>query len=405
MSVTIGLITPYNGENLGDAAIQEAVIWNLTQRLENAEFIGFSLDPDETALKHGIRFERYSAWSASAGKDSSPTSASRARRIWNECTHFFESWRHARNVDALIVSGGGQLDEFWGGAREHPLTLLKWSIVARLSATPFIILSVGHSKLETRSARFFIYAALRFANYRSYRDSKSKKALLARAGFVAKDPVTPDLAFSLPESMKPRHNAEHPTQRVVGICPMAFKDPRRWPEKDGAIYELYISRLSSIAAGLIRRGNTIAVFGTAYRQDAAAVDDLLASIASIPDIGHLPPPFCPPVNSVTTLLEAMSSCQNIVVSRLHGAILGHWLAIPTIALSYDPKVDILMRSLDRTHRNFDIEAFSPEGLVDAIEEEQSSRGATVAAISRKTSSFRIELDRQYDTLLEILNND
>lgn len=42
----IALLTPYNGGNLGDAAIQDAMIANLRSRLPDAQFSGICLNCD-----------------------------------------------------------------------------------------------------------------------------------------------------------------------------------------------------------------------------------------------------------------------------------------------------------------------------------------------------------------------
>ena len=33
----------------------------------------------------------------------------------------------------LVVAGGGQLDEEWGGSWGHPYALMKWAVLARVA--------------------------------------------------------------------------------------------------------------------------------------------------------------------------------------------------------------------------------------------------------------------------------
>ncbi len=49
----IALLTPYNGENLGDASIQHAIITNLHRRLPNAEFSGVTMSDANFVEQHG----------------------------------------------------------------------------------------------------------------------------------------------------------------------------------------------------------------------------------------------------------------------------------------------------------------------------------------------------------------
>ena len=47
-------MTPYTGGNLGDGAIQEAVIENLKVIFPSAAFCLFALDPPTTTALHGV---------------------------------------------------------------------------------------------------------------------------------------------------------------------------------------------------------------------------------------------------------------------------------------------------------------------------------------------------------------
>ena len=50
----VGLFSPMGTGNLGDASTQDAVIFNLRKRLPSIEILGFSLNAEDTASRHGI---------------------------------------------------------------------------------------------------------------------------------------------------------------------------------------------------------------------------------------------------------------------------------------------------------------------------------------------------------------
>ena len=50
----IALLTPYTGGNLGDAAIQDAVIGNVRKRYPDAELCLVTLSPQATARLHKV---------------------------------------------------------------------------------------------------------------------------------------------------------------------------------------------------------------------------------------------------------------------------------------------------------------------------------------------------------------
>lgn len=180
MNKKIALLTPYTGGNLGDAAIQEAVISNIRQRAPQAEIFLITLCPEMTAELHGITsfpitpfaIKNYSpgpSYQLNTGKNSnrsayhdsksSPpipypketrfqqfttkllcnlkSSARKGRRTWaiakGELKHIVRSYLVMKQSSILIVSGGGQLDDYWGGAWGHPYALFKWSLLARIA--------------------------------------------------------------------------------------------------------------------------------------------------------------------------------------------------------------------------------------------------------------------------------
>ena len=57
----IGLMGPFGFGNLGDAAIQQAIIQHLYERYPQAKVIGFWLNPQDTEMRHNI-------WDYSVGR-------------------------------------------------------------------------------------------------------------------------------------------------------------------------------------------------------------------------------------------------------------------------------------------------------------------------------------------------
>ncbi|HXW97162.1 MAG TPA: polysaccharide pyruvyl transferase family protein, partial [Gemmatimonadales bacterium] len=209
----IGLLTPYDGSNLGDGAIQTAVIENLRRREPGVALLGITLDPSDTTARHGIpafpitglsvtsyseamrrsigdgaqaESHRKAAVAASTpsrgdflrkGVKAIPLVGSTlrflrrkwqaARQIPAEVRHLTQSYRIVRELDLLLVSGGGQLDEEFGGPWGHPYALFRWAMLARLAGTPFAIASVGVGYLNRPLSRFFLRHALASAEYRS----------------------------------------------------------------------------------------------------------------------------------------------------------------------------------------------------------------------------------------------
>ena len=159
---------------------------------------------------------------------------------WKEIRHWLKGYQFLRTQDLLIVSGGGQLDEEWGGPWGHPYALFKWAVLARIARVPFAVASVGACKITSTFSRLFLSAALSLAQYRSYRDMNSKKAAARLLRRAVLDPVIPDIAFSLPSAEVPPPagiRSISQGRRVVAISPIAYAKPRIWVCEDSALYE------------------------------------------------------------------------------------------------------------------------------------------------------------------------
>ncbi len=193
----LALLSPWSGGNLGNTTILSSVILNISNRIPAVEFVGITLSLEQTRRRYGFEAFPLAAGSRLHYYQDSPSSSQtregKARgsgrikqwlkripllvilvktvRMWSrELAHIAAATRVVRRLDAVIIPGGGALDEFWGGPWGHPWSLLKWSVLSRIYRVPFLFVSVGKCSLEHPLSRFFVRIALRLAAYRSYRD-------------------------------------------------------------------------------------------------------------------------------------------------------------------------------------------------------------------------------------------
>ena len=156
--LTFALVSPCGYGNLGDAAIQDAMIANIRRRFPDARIRGITLNPADTVQRHGIPAFPLSGNSSTGycgpsssgqsvpkNKGRSEARASVRRRfaralawgpkriarlllprgwpelIKKESIHIARSFDSLRDVDFLIFSGGGQLDDYWGVHGDIPM--------------------------------------------------------------------------------------------------------------------------------------------------------------------------------------------------------------------------------------------------------------------------------------------
>ena len=186
-SLQVGLVSPYTGSNLGDQAIHLACIEQLQIRCPGVAFTAICLNPSAVALLHGVSAFPLSGLNvpfytsrhladkreASLLRKTARAFKGRLVALRNALRWLMRAWRLMGTLDAVIVAGGGQIDDEWGGAWGHPCSLLCWAMLSQLRGKRFLVLSVGFCKVGSARSRSFLRRALNGAAYLSCRDEGS----------------------------------------------------------------------------------------------------------------------------------------------------------------------------------------------------------------------------------------
>jgi polysaccharide pyruvyl transferase WcaK-like protein len=421
----IGLLDAMGHGNLGDAAIQDSVIENIRKRLPHARIIGFSFVPGDTAKRHGIAcfpLTRHS--SATAGTASSDGDAKAnlmtvfrkvpglralarsVKTVLRESVFLVRSYRILRSIDLLIISGGGQLGDLWGGPWGHPCTLFKFSLLAKLAGKRLYFLNVGAEALEYPLSRFFSKSALQLAEYVSFRDADSQK-LVQNLGVTSKTYVCADSAYALDSNAYVNGTSHSPSCRVVGINPMGYCDPRVWPRKDQSIYEAYLEKLTRFSEWLLEEGYSPKIFPTSPEVDKYAIADLEQRLLEGSGSRGSTAPGCDKLGesvtavfceSVEDVLREMSGCDFILTSKYHGVVFSQLLKKPVIALGYHAKVEAAMRGAGHERFYADIEDFENAWLVNAFLSIVRGRDDLQSQEASATAGYAEILRKQFDGL-------
>jgi polysaccharide pyruvyl transferase WcaK-like protein len=439
----VGLLTPYTGGNLGDGAIQDALIAQIRSRFPGSLIRAFTLDPEKTEKLHQVPcFPLTSRPEGLAKKLPLPRFV---RFLIQEAAHTRKAFGLTRQMDILIASGGGQLDDYWGGPWGHPYALFKWSLIAKLRGAKFLMLSLGTCSLDSRLSRLFIRQALKRASYRSYRDETSKK-LLETVPFTKDDPVFPDLAFSYPKERIPKPatltaqgdsdgattftaqgdgkleaiipvqgdgggaqsftaqgdgklEAIIPVPRtgIIAVSPIAYLSRFYWPERNDDFFRRYLDTLVAFVSWLLDTGRRVLFFATASA-DRAVVDEVMAALTAHPcaetdRMGRLAE------STAAGLLARLPPVDYVVASRLHGVLLSHLAGKPVLAISYDRKVDTYMTDMGQARYCLNIHGLDLDTLKESFSSLQAEARSLREAITVKTDRYRSRLDAQYDHVL------
>jgi polysaccharide pyruvyl transferase WcaK-like protein len=300
-----------------------------------------------------------------------------------------------RSCQLLIVAGGGQLDDYWGGPWGHPYALFKWTLLARLTESEVVFLGVGTGTLDSNLSKFFIKHALTNASHRSYRDYGSR-VLLENITFTKNDLVFPDIAFGY--TPKITHNDSGKSERkcVVGISPIAYLS-KRWPKTNNYEYEDYILHLCQFAAQLIEDGYKIVLFNSSG-YDIPTVDEVLRRLnqdgivvgSSI---------SVPPIQTLDQLIFELNGIDLVVASRLHGVLLAHCLKRPVLAISYDRKVVNHMNDMMQEKYCINISELDQHVLMKTFESIETNRNHIVTELENILLVKRNALNELFANIL------
>jgi polysaccharide pyruvyl transferase WcaK-like protein len=421
------------------------MIANICLRLPGAQFSGISLNCDNFVRRHGVGAfplcasdrtfygmsrprvedqpgdgERFTSKATTNGLNAGALKRAlksvpglgpclKKARIWvttipREIRHSVEGYRFLRMQDVLIVSGGGQLDEEWGGPWGHPFTLFKWAVLARIARVPYVMASVGACKVTSITSRLFLSATLRMAQYRSYRDKNSREIAAGLLQRTAGDSIVPDLAFSLlPSELPPSAGIRSISggRAIVAISPIAFAKPGNWPYQNRALYDRYLLQMAHVVSQLLKRDCFLVIVWSS-EDDKSVIPELLERLDDESKNRLAQQMHVPALSTWKDLVASLEDVDWLIASRLHSAILGLVTHKPIIAISFDPKVDWVMEDLSQTEYLLQIRDFTATEVIKALDRIELRRGVVLEQIDSYQHRIISVCALQYDALAELI---
>ncbi len=258
---TVSLFGMFGVGNLGNECTLQAIVANLRSFLPDAQIRCICGGPSETTLSYNVP--------AFAIRDISlPPLDSRILRLLRKCFLgiFIELGRWVKVIkclagtDMLVMTGTGMLADVGISAFGLHYDILRWSIAAKLCRCKLVFVSVGAGPIRHPLSRIFVKAALKLADYRSYRDIFSKSYVEGMGIAGERDAVYPDLAFSLPAGSVPNSRAGDKRRPVIGIGLITYDTSRAaTPEKVETIYRDYVAKVATFVRWSIEHNYTVRV--------------------------------------------------------------------------------------------------------------------------------------------------
>ena len=413
-------------KNLGDETTVAAVIQNIRHRYPHAKICAFTTNPDDTQQRHKIAAfplrrkdkNKINFESSRERHDLYETAKIRLKTISlvyyflkgiYKCLYLFftvpkelkfvlKSFRILKGTDLLIVAGGGQLSDYWGGPWGYPYTIFKWALIARASGTKLVFLSVGAGPINSLLSKLFFKYSLSLASYRSYRDGDSRK-LIQEIGVSGENLVFPDLAYSFRMVNLPSVSAQSQSRPVVGINPLPFLNRGHWPESSDALYKSYVQTLAYFALWLMRRNHTVVFFPTQLQADPPVIRDIILVMEDNGGIDYQHQIIHRPVLTFGELISEISLTDIVVATRFHGILLSYLLKKPVLGIAYHRKADNLMKEMGQSDYILDINRLDSRSLIDRFRLLESNSEVIKDQIERRIVDHRSALEVQYDHVL------
>ena len=392
----VALFGPYVSRNLGDTATQMAVIQNLLDRRPELNILGISPEPGDTLQSLGIATFPMSGLGPSAGnllpfKEACPATWTTGQRRPYSPVVICRIARFVRTLDLLIVSGGGQLDDFWGGPWGHPWSMLLWTALAKSFGVPVVYLAVGLDGLNAKLSQRFSLLALRMATRRLFRDAYSYDQLRA-LGLVKPSSVCPDLAFSLTIDPPKRQDPTlPPPQRFAVISPISRKT---WSHRETDIHVRYMDALSEVGRELALRGCALRIVCSQTEMDIDDAQVLANQIRSV-GVSDVKVEDAP---KVVDFIQLVRGAELVVASRLHAVILALVAGCPVLGLAHLPKVKAVMYAIGLGGYCLPLQQIEIAPLRELARQALECNQELRKHVKKETALFRARLGRIFDEI-------
>jgi polysaccharide pyruvyl transferase WcaK-like protein len=431
----VGIISPYTGGNLGDAAIIESTQNHISRKFASAQFLLIVLYSEQVEKLHGIEsfpltaVERpfYYNPKYSQRKDSitrPEINGIENQSVWikmkkalnyipfvkpiyhaikmfigsikREMVHCFKVWNIVHKLNMLVVAGGGQFDDEYGGAWGHPYSMFKWINLASIAKVPVFFAGVGVCEIRYKLTRYFLRKAVKKAQRVSLRDWGSVK-ILRNVGIERELYLCPDLVFGLFGDKRRTEGKQRflKNKTVVGISPIIFGRRGSWPTENMPIYDRYRREIIDLGLGLLHKDYSLAIFVTDYA-DFNLAEDLYKEYERIS--GRKNQLLLIPMIRPSKLISHLRDCNLVIASRLHGILLSYISEIPVIGISYHRKVVAHMEDMGQLNYCFGIETFKAEDIENKVEEILNQKGQAIKEIVKLASARYSDVKREFDII-------
>jgi polysaccharide pyruvyl transferase CsaB len=308
----------YGFNNIGDEAVLYSILKSLRLPMPKVELTVLSHHPVQTNKFYQV---------ASVNR-------------WN----FKDVYRALKECDVLISGGGSLLQDV-----TSPKSVIYYEgivLLAKLLKKKVIYLDQGIGPLNTWLGRTLVPWVSNKVDKITVRDQESK-TLLMDLGVKKEIEVTADAVFALAGTemdrqagleLLRRNGGEVQLESGAKVCTLDKKtigiSVRAWKN-----YEGYYKVVAKVADALIKEGYEVAFLPFHFPEDVGAVREVVKLMT---EGSTMIREIC----TVEEMLSLMGNLHLVIGMRLHALIMASVMGTPCVGISYDPKVDNILKMLE-----------------------------------------------------------
>jgi polysaccharide pyruvyl transferase CsaB len=369
----------YGFGNVGDEAILAVLLADLRAVLPGWDIVVVSGSPEETAADYGV-----------------------TAILWQDVAGLITA---AERADLLVLGGGGLIQDYNGFELEKMFTPWhgdviwgEFALLARMWSKPLAIYGIGVGPLTTpegrRQARLvFEQTAAAAVRDRASLELTCEIGVLPDRVLLAADPVYRLGAASLPSidsllDMEGMPGGDF----TLGVCLRPWRDGLPAAAIADALDRLVEERNGRIVflpfqSAPIRNEN-----------DAHASLEVLRHLKHTERAGIVRGAYGP-----AEKLAIFSAFDLVLAIRLHAAMFGIKAGVPTVALSYDPKVRQMMEEVGLNDQVLDLDAVNASRLHSLLKATLTAWPSRKDAVAHALAGLRSRSDLNRQALSTAAN--
>ncbi len=356
----------YGCGNAGDEAVLAGLISALQEVSPGSCVNVLSQNPVGTEALHGVKSAHRMNWTS-------------VRQALLTC-------------DALISGGGSLLQD-----TTSLKSLLYYLLVIRAAQfhrKPVMMCAQGIGPLNLPISQRLTAATARKCKAVTVRDAASA-ALLQRIGVTTPNvEVTADLAFALSPAPLQAMRVVEAIEPLTGVNGSVVIALRHWGSSEST------SKYTTLTRLLLNElpGNLI-LLPMQHPADLQLAQEIYMATGRHARCHVLAQPYAP-----SLLISILQRARLVVAMRLHALILGITAGLPPVALSYDPKIDALMETIQFKEGLFSWENLDAEGVTGYVTTLLANLEVANNAISAQKTRLRAMALRNAEVAMEMVND-